>query len=108
MRKESTSDYYKIVAKNDVVPTLTVSWLIILHGLQCALVADEGFQRKVKLLVFRGFWYGLLHTLKKKKQHSFIYTSLNLHGNLGGEEIAYEASWLVWEIFQSVPFAPQS
>lgn len=101
MRKESTSDYYKTVAKNDVVPTLTVSWLIILHGLQCVLVADEGFQRKVKLLVFRGFWYGLLHTLKKKKKHSFIYTSLNLHGNLGGEEIAYEASWLVWEIFQT-------
>lgn len=39
--------------------------------------------------------------LKKKKQHGFIYTSLNLHGNLGGEEIAYEASWLVWEIFQT-------
>jgi len=37
----------------------------------------------------------------KKKQHRFIYTSLNLHGNLGGEEIAYEASWLVWEIFQT-------
>lgn len=74
MRKESTSDYYKTVAKNDVVPTLTVSWLIILHGLQCALVADEGFQRKVKLLVFRGFWYGLLHTLKKKKT-----TQLYLH-----------------------------
>lgn len=39
-----------------------------------ALVADEGFQRKVKLLVFRGFWYGLLHTLKKKKT-----TQLYLH-----------------------------